>query len=101
MANPDTLFDLGGKVACVTGASSGLGRRAALVLAEAGAKVVCVARRSDALESLCNEIGVVAAAVVADVADRDQMENLVSKIGAPFGAPEALLHKSCSVGFTV
>jgi NAD(P)-dependent dehydrogenase (short-subunit alcohol dehydrogenase family) len=92
MANPDTLFDLGGKVACVTGASSGLGRRAALVLAEAGAKVVCVARRSDALDSLCNEIGVVAAAVVADVADRDQMENLVSKIGAPFGAPDIIVH---------
>ena len=43
------LFDLSGKVACVTGASSGLGRRSALVLAAAGANVVCVARRRDAL----------------------------------------------------
>ena len=92
MVNPDTLFDLSGKVACITGASSGLGRRAALVLAEAGAKVVAVARRADALDNLCNDIGVVAAAVVADVADRDQIENLVSKISAPFGMPDIIVH---------
>jgi NAD(P)-dependent dehydrogenase (short-subunit alcohol dehydrogenase family) len=92
MVNPDTLFDLCGKVACVTGASSGLGRRAALVLAEAGAKVVCVARRADALDSLCNEIGVVAAPVAADVASRDQIDSLVSKISAPFGAPDIIVH---------
>ena len=38
----DDLFDLTGKVACVTGASSGLGRRAADVLVGAGARVVGV-----------------------------------------------------------
>lgn len=92
MVNPDTLFDLSGKVACITGASSGLGRRAALVLAEAGAKVVAVARRADALDNLCHDIGVVAAAVAADVADRDQMESLVSKISAPFGVPDIIVH---------
>ncbi|MDG1425434.1 MAG: SDR family NAD(P)-dependent oxidoreductase, partial [Paracoccaceae bacterium] len=46
------LFDLSGKIACITGASSGLGRRSALVLAAAGAKVVCVARRREALLEL-------------------------------------------------
>ncbi|MGJ8610948.1 MAG: SDR family NAD(P)-dependent oxidoreductase [Octadecabacter sp.] len=92
MSNPEALFDLGGKVACITGASSGLGRRAALVLAEAGAKVVVVARRGDALDELVGEIGDVAAAVVADVADRSSVAKLVADASAPFGAPDIIVH---------
>ncbi len=92
MADPRDLFDLSGKVACVTGASSGLGRRAAVVLATAGAQVVGVARRADALQSLCAEIGGAAAAVVADVADRSGLEKLASDIAAPFGAPGIVIH---------
>ncbi|MFT6912870.1 MAG: NADP-dependent 3-hydroxy acid dehydrogenase YdfG, partial [Paracoccaceae bacterium] len=45
------LFDVRGKVVCVTGASSGLGHRAALMLGAAGARVVGVARRADALQA--------------------------------------------------
>jgi len=70
MSDPRALFDLSGKVACVTGASSGLGRSAAVALAAAGARVVGVARRAEALESLCAEIGDGAALVAADIADR-------------------------------
>ncbi len=92
MASPDTLFDLGGKVACITGASSGLGRRAALALAEAGARIVGVARRQDQLDDLCNELGGVARAVSADVSDRGDLDNTVSKISAPFGAPDIIVH---------
>jgi gluconate 5-dehydrogenase len=92
MDNPDTLFDLTGKVACVTGASSGLGRRAALVLAAAGAKVVGVARRANALDSLCDEVGPAAAGVVADVTDRSGIEQLIADISAPFGTPDILIH---------
>jgi len=92
MASPEALFDLGGKVACITGASSGLGRRAALVLAEAGAKVVVVARRREALDELVGEIGDVAAAVVADIADRERVSKLVADVSAPFGAPDIVVH---------
>ena len=89
--NPATLFDLEGRVACITGASSGLGRRAALALASAGAKVVGVARRAEALDDLKAEVGEKAAAVVADVADRDGLGRLTSAVSAPFGPPDILI----------
>ena len=92
MADPRHLFDLSGRVACVTGASSGLGRRAAQALAAAGAKVVGVARRQEALDSLKAEIGAGAAAVAADVADREGIPALVEAICAPFGAPDIVIH---------
>ncbi len=50
------LFDLKGKVAIVTGASSGLGRRFALTLARAGAKVALGARRTELLADLARQI---------------------------------------------
>ena len=56
MPSPAELFDLTGEVALVTGASSGLGRRFAKVLAAHGAAVVVAARRRDRLESLSREI---------------------------------------------
>ncbi|MEP1354086.1 MAG: SDR family oxidoreductase [Tateyamaria sp.] len=92
MADPRDIFDLTGRVACITGASSGLGRRAAVVLAAAGAHVVGVARRAEALDSLTSEIGAQAAAVVADVADRDAIPELAKAISAPFGSPDILIH---------
>ncbi|MEQ6203556.1 SDR family oxidoreductase [Sulfitobacter sp. HNIBRBA2951] len=84
------LFDLTGRVACVTGASAGLGRRAAVALAAAGAQVVGVARRQEPLESLAAETG--GAFVVADIADRDSITQLVADISAPYGAPDIVVH---------
>ena len=92
MSDPRSLFDLTGRVACVTGASSGLGRRAALALAGAGAKVVGVARRQAALDSLRDEAGQGVAAVAADVADRDGIAALATAISDPFGAPDIVVH---------
>ncbi|KIC17384.1 SDR family NAD(P)-dependent oxidoreductase [Leisingera sp. ANG-DT] len=92
MADPRTLFDLAGRTACITGASSGLGRRAAVALAAAGAQVVAVARRAEALESLCAEIGPAAAYAAADVADRSKLGALRQAVSAPFGAPDILVH---------
>ena len=86
------LFDVSGKVACVTGASSGLGRRAATALARAGASVVGVARRSADLEDWRQEAGGTTAAVTADLSDRDGLEKLAGNIAGPFGPPQILVH---------
>lgn len=92
MSDPRALFDLTGRVACITGASSGLGRRAAIALAAAGAKIVGVARRRDALESLMDEVMGDAAFAVADVANREGLEKLRDEVSAPFGAPDIVVH---------
>ncbi|MES0826612.1 SDR family NAD(P)-dependent oxidoreductase [Ruegeria sp. SCP11] len=92
MGDPRTLFDLTGRVACVTGASSGLGRRAAVALAAAGARVVGVARRAEALAKMQQKIGECADTVVADVADRSKIGEMVERVGSKFGPPDILIH---------
>jgi NAD(P)-dependent dehydrogenase (short-subunit alcohol dehydrogenase family) len=65
-------FDLSGRVALITGASSGLGKRFARILAASGAKVALAARRVDRLTALAEEIeaaGGTAAAIAMDVTD--------------------------------
>lgn len=91
MDHPSGLFDLTGHVACVTGASSGLGRRAASVLAAAGAEVVGVARRAEALADWQAEVGERAAVVACDLADRSAREGLAERLSAPFGSPDILV----------
>lgn len=92
MADAASLFSVEGKVACVTGASSGLGRHAATVLAEAGAKVVGVARRADALRKWQQETVGETDAVAGDIADRSKLEKLAADISAAFGAPDIVVH---------
>tara|TARA_R110002094_G_scaffold220485_1_gene193268 strand:+ start:824 stop:1585 length:762 start_codon:yes stop_codon:yes gene_type:complete len=92
MADQTNLFDLTGRVACVTGASSGLGRRAVLALHSAGARVVGVARRAEALADLQAEIGEGCAVVTADVAVRENIADLCDAVSEPFGAPDILVH---------
>ena len=92
MTEQNALFRLEGRVACGTGASSGLGRHAADVLVAAGAKVVGVARRAEALAEWASKAGDQGAAVAADLADRDGMEQTCAAIKAPFGAPDILVH---------
>lgn len=92
MSNPHHLFDLTGHVACVTGASSGLGQHAAVVLAAAGAKVVGVARRAEALADWASRTGENAAVVAADLSRRDQIGAIADQIAKPFGVPDILVH---------
>jgi gluconate 5-dehydrogenase len=92
MRDPRSLFDLGGRVACVTGASSGLGRQAATVLAAAGARVVGVARRADALEDWRAATGAAAAVVAADLGDSDGITAVAERVADPFGPPDILVN---------
>ena len=86
------LFDVTGRVALVTGASSGLGRRAATVLAMRGARVVGVARRADALAGWQAEVGANGAVIAQDLADRDGLADLARRATEPFGAPDIVVH---------
>lgn len=86
------LLDVKGKVACVTGASSGLGRAAATLLADAGAKVVGVARRADQLEAWRGETRGETAAITADLSDRSALGGIAGDVSAPFGGPDILIN---------
>jgi len=84
--------DVGGKTACVTGASSGIGRALATALAGQGARVVGVARRADALEDWQAAAMGETAAVVADLADLGAVPAAAEAIAAPFGSPDILIN---------
>lgn len=86
------LFSVAGRVACVTGASSGIGRALATALANAGARVVGIARRADALEAWRAEAGGETAAHVADLSDPGAMAEVAARAAEPYGAPDILIN---------
>jgi NAD(P)-dependent dehydrogenase (short-subunit alcohol dehydrogenase family) len=91
------LFDLTGRVALVTGASSGLGVRFAEVLAANGAKLVLVARRADRLEALkqkINDTGGQAIVAEADVLDRAAMVRAYDAAEQAFGTVTILVNNA-------
>src|SRR3954468_6870966 len=91
------LFDLTGRVALVTGASSGLGAHFAQTLAENGAKVVLVARRAERLDALKKKIetaGGQAIAVEADVLDRAAMVGAFDAAERAFGTVTILINNA-------
>ncbi|MEG0876290.1 MAG: SDR family oxidoreductase [Oscillospiraceae bacterium] len=90
-------FDLTGKIAVVTGASSGLGAAAALAYAEAGADVALLARRLEKLEAVKAEIektGRRVLAVKCDVTDEQSVKNAMETVTAAFGKIDVLLNNA-------
>jgi NAD(P)-dependent dehydrogenase (short-subunit alcohol dehydrogenase family) len=91
------LFSLDGRVAVVTGGSSGIGRAIARALAGAGARVVLVARGTAALEDTAGQlraIGAKAAWVSADLGDRASLERGAEEAAAAFGEPDILVNSA-------
>jgi NAD(P)-dependent dehydrogenase (short-subunit alcohol dehydrogenase family) len=94
-ASSSDLFDLSGRVALVTGGSSGIGRRMGQALAGAGAAVVLVARRETQLAEAAADItaaGGQAAGLACDLADPAILDDVVREAGTNFGAPDILVN---------
>ncbi len=86
-----------GRIALVTGASQGIGRACALVLAEAGAKVALCARNQEKLEQLAGEIngkGGEAAAFKMDVGSEEEIKAGVKAVIARFGKIDILVNNA-------
>ena len=84
-----------GKVAFVTGATSGIGQACAMAFAGAGAKVVCVGRKEDALSELeqkLRETGSEVLTIRADVAREDEAERAVQHAVGVFGGLDVLVN---------
>ncbi|HYB15188.1 MAG TPA: SDR family oxidoreductase [Streptosporangiaceae bacterium] len=89
------LFSLAGRVAVVTGGSSGIGAGMAEALARAGARVVLVARDASRLSSAADGLrtaGGQAGWVSADLASRSEAERAASEAAAVFGPPDILVN---------
>ena len=97
MGSAAELFDLQGRVALVTGASSGLGVRFAEVLARQGAAVVLVARRREKLAAVAARIeqgGGRALAIAADVLNRGAMLRAFDEAEKAFGPVTILVNNA-------
>ena len=89
------MDEMQGKVALITGASSGIGRATAIKFASEGAKVAIVARREDKLNEVAKEIeakGGEIKVIAADVTEEAEIERVVSETVAAFGGIDVLVN---------
>lgn len=86
-----------GKVALVTGATSGIGQACAIAFATAGAKVVCVGRKAEALsevEQKIRELGTEALTIRADLSSENESERVVAEAVKTFGGLDVLVNSA-------
>ena len=92
-----TSKELAGRVAVITGASSGMGHASALVLASRGAKVALLARREAPLKELAEEIrrlGGTALPIVTDVTDQKSVEAAAATVLSEFGNADIVFNNA-------
>lgn len=92
------MFDLSGKVALVTGCSTGLGVQMAKALARQGASIIALARRQELIEAVAKEIhdeyGVETLAIKCDITDTENVEKAVDEALAHFGRIDILINNA-------
>lgn len=95
------MFALHGKIAIITGASSGIGRATALLFADQGASLVVAARRQAELDTLVAEIkeaGGTATALAGDIRDESHAEALVERAMEEFGGLDIAFNNAAMIG---
>jgi len=94
---PGELFDLGGKVALVTGASRGIGEAVARCYARAGAKVALVSRKQDALDEVAEKIhsaGGEALPVACHTGDAERVQEVFERVAETWGGVDILVNNA-------
>ena len=90
----NNIFDLSGKTAIITGASSGLGKHFAKTLSAAGANLVICARRVQNLEELKNEINTEVLVLPIDVTSEESVLNFFSEVRNSIGSADILINNA-------
>ena len=83
-----------GRVAVITGASSGIGEATARALAADGYRVALLARRADRIHALAEELGNGAIAIAADVTDRDSIVAAAQRVKDELGGTDVLINNA-------
>ncbi len=83
-----------GRVAVITGASSGIGEASARALAADGYRVALLARRADRIKALADELGDGAIAIEADVTDRDSVVAAARRVQDELGGADVLINNA-------
>jgi len=83
-----------GRVAVITGASSGIGEATARALAVAGYRLALLARRADRIHALAAELGGGAIAIEADVTDRDSIVAAAERVRSELGGADVLVNNA-------